>query len=136
MYNYSAKIYDIFISHAWKYSADYYAVENFIKTSSIGKRYRNYSVPKHDPFDTTSRLKEKLKEQVRQASVVIIIGGMYASHSDWIQYEIDVAKDYGKKILLINRWGQQRVPLAAQQAADKVVGWNQLSIVNGNKELC
>lgn len=51
--------------------------------------FRNYSVPKHDPLDSSGKLKKQLLDQMNPVQVVIILAGMYAAHSEWIQYEIE-----------------------------------------------
>ncbi len=47
--------YRIFISHAWDYDEEYYALEQKLKDHP-NFRCHNYSVPKHDPLETTSQL--------------------------------------------------------------------------------
>lgn len=126
----SLKTYDVFISHAWKYDADYYRLIQFLDDANLFK-YRNYSVPRHDPLDANnaSRLKAALDRQIRPVNVVLIISGMYVNYRDWIQYEIEVAQAYGKPIVGIRPWGSQRVPAAVQSAATEMVGWKTSSIV-------
>ena len=79
------KIYDLFISHAWKYNDEYYRLERLLNEYNYFA-YRNYSVPEHDPLDFNSvkELVEKLDEQIRQSSVVLVIGGMYCNYRKWI----------------------------------------------------
>ena len=124
------KSYDLFISHAWTYDDDYHRLVQFLKDAKRF-RYRNYSVPQHDPLDanSTSRLKAALDRQIRPVNIVLIISGMYVNYRDWIQYEIEVAQGYGKPIVGIRPWGSQRVPAAVQSAAVEMVGWNTNSIV-------
>ena len=87
------KIYDLFISHAWKYNDEYYRLEKLLNEYNYFT-YRNYSVPEHDPLDFNSvkELVQKLDEQIRQSSVVLVIGGMYCTYRKWIQKEIEIAK--------------------------------------------
>jgi hypothetical protein len=47
--------YRLFISHAWDYNDDYYTLEGMLRDSP-NFAFRNYSVPKHDPLDTRTRL--------------------------------------------------------------------------------
>ncbi len=124
------KTYDLFISHAWTYDDDYYGLVQFLDNANLFK-YRNYSVPQHDPLDANnaSRLMAALDRQVRPVNVVLIISGMYVNYRDWIQYEIELAQGYGKPIVGIRPWGSQRVPVAVQSAATEMVGWNTNSIV-------
>jgi hypothetical protein len=46
------KIYDIFISHAWRYSDDYNHLVKLLNEASNFKnfKWRNYSDPRHDPI--------------------------------------------------------------------------------------
>ncbi|MYC07797.1 MAG: nuclease [Chloroflexi bacterium] len=126
----SLKTYDLFISHAWTYDDDYYRLVQFLDDANWFK-YRNYSVPQHDPLDANnaSRLMAALDRQIRPVNVVLIISGMYVTYRDWIQYEIEVAQSYNKPVVGIRPWGSQRVPVAVQSAATEMVGWNTSSIV-------
>lgn len=129
------KSYDLFISHAWSYNVDYYKLEKMLKEALLFK-WRNYSVPVHDPLvdPKTSvgktKLTQLLDNQVKPVNCVLILGGMYAAHSDWILKEIEIAKAYKKPIIGIYPWGQQNIPLAIQNAATELVGWNTNTIVS------
>lgn len=130
--------YNIFISHAWKYSDDYNTIVKWLnEAQSEGKlNWKNYSVPQHDPLidpNTTvgkNKLKSMLKEQIRPASKVIIISGMYAAYSEWIDYEIDTSISYKKYIIGVKPWGQERIPTKISTNADIMVGWNKSSVIN------
>ena len=129
------KIYDIFISHAWSYDSDYYRVVQLLDGAS-NFRWRNYSVPTHDPVDanSTTKLKEALRRQMRPANAVLILSGMYATYSEWIEFEIDFAIQLGKPIVGIRPWGQQQVPKIVTDAATVMVGWNSGSIVGAIRQ--
>jgi len=68
------------------------------------------------------------------AQGIIIIAGMYAAYSDWIDYEIDEALRMGKSIIGVKPWNQQRTPVRIQNAATIMVGWNSASVINAVKE--
>lgn len=72
---------------------------------------------------------------MRTCQVVIVLAGMYATYSDWINKEIGIANEYGKPILGVKPWGQERIPQIVQDNADKIVGWNTDSIVNAIRDL-
>ena len=116
------KEYNLFISHAWKYNEDYYTVEKWLKSAKENEEliYKNYSVPQHDPLiDSNSiigkkKLKEMLKTQIRPSSAVIIISGMYANYSEWIDFEIETAISMEKYIIGLKPWGQQHIPTKIQ----------------------
>ena len=132
------KNYHIFISHAWKYSEHYNKIVTWLnEAKEEGKlNWSNYSVPSHDPLidpNTTvgkTKLKALLKQQISPTSVVIILSGMYAAHSEWIDYEIDTAVELNKYIIGVKPWGQERIPTKVSTNADVMVGWNKDSVIN------
>ena len=70
--------------------------------------------------------------------VVLILAGVYATYSKWINVEIDLAKKgftHGKPIIAIRPWGSQRISQPVKDAADRIVGWNTESIVAAIREL-
>lgn len=94
--------------------------------------YRNLSVPSHDGIDAddTDELKTFLRDQMRPANVFLIICGMYVSHSEWIDFEIDFSKRIGRPIIGILPRGSERVPVVVQNAAVEMVGWSTKTIVD------
>lgn len=128
--------YRLFISHAWSYSEKYQRAIDFINAAP-NFLWTNFSVPEDKKFDVMSvnALEEQLREQIRPVQCIIVIAGMYAAHSEWIQFEIDFAKSIGKPILGIVPWGAERTPLNVALAADKMVKWNSASIISGIREI-
>nr|DAU86313.1 MAG TPA: TIR-like domain protein [Caudoviricetes sp.] len=130
--------YNIFISHAWKYTEHYNKIVQWLdEAQDEGKfKWKNYSVPEHDPLiDPNSsagknKLKSELNEQIRPASKVIILAGMYAAYSDWIDYELTTAVNMDKYIIGVKPWGQERVPAIITNNSDTIVGWNKDSVIN------
>ena len=130
--------YHIFISHAWKYSDDYQTVVKWIDEAKAEGtlNWSNYSVPYHDPLVDPSnkvgksKLQKLLENQISPASKIIVISGMYAAHSDWIDFEIDTSVSKGKYIIGLKPWGQERIPVKIQNNADIMVGWNKSSVIN------
>lgn len=130
--------YHIFISHAWRYSDDYSKIVTWLNEAQQEAKltWRNYSVPSHDPLidpGTTvgkNKLKELIKAQIRPASKIIVISGMYAAYSDWIDFEIDTSVSMGKYIIGLKPWGQERTPVKIQNNANVMVGWNKTSVLN------
>lgn len=124
--------YNLFISHSWAYSDAYDKLVNLLNSSSYFT-YKNYSVPKNDPIHNAPydyQLKSAIRNQMQYASCVLIMAGVYSTYSKWIDIEIQLAKEMGKKIIAIEPWGSQHTSLTVKQAADKVVGWNTSSIVS------
>lgn len=130
--------YNIFISHAWKYSSDYNQIVAWLNEAQKEGilSWKNYSVPEHDPLIDPNtnvgknKLKQMLKNQISPTSKVIVLAGMYSAYSDWIGYEIDTAADYNKFIIGVKPWGQERIPTKVSNNSDILVGWNKSSIIN------
>lgn len=132
----SLREYRLFISHAWDYHDDYKRMVNLLENAP-NFNWSNYSVPKHDPAhgNSTSALKAQLINQMKFAKVIIVLAGVYASHSDWIQFEMDKANEWDRPVLGVRRWGSQRMSTAVRDASDEVVGWNTPSIVSAVRRL-
>lgn len=130
-------MYRIFISHSWTYSDQYNSIISFLDQQGIS--YYNHSVPKDDPVHTNGtdkQLYEAIDAKVRGCSCVIIMAGVYASYSKWINKEVEIAKKYDKPIIAVKYWGAQRISSVVEDAADIVVGWNGKSIADAIKSLC
>jgi hypothetical protein len=128
---------NLFISHAWEYDDHYWKLVNWFDDEP-NFDWKNYSVPSHDSCSdrTKSGLKTCLTNQMRPAQGIIILAGMYAAHSDWIDYEIDEALRMGKTIIGVKPWGQERTPVKIQDAAkDEMVNWNRSSVIQAIRDL-
>lgn len=127
--------YKIFISHAWKYGGSYDRIIEFLDAAN-NLIYSNYSIPWEKRFEGLYKyqLEDELRDQIRPVEVVLIIGGMYVSYSNWIQFEIDFAKELGKPIIGIKPWNGQRMPDAVTNASDIIVGWNTPTIVQAIRD--
>jgi len=127
----------LFISHAWQYNDHYWTLVNwFNKEPNFS--WSNCSVPSHDalPDKTSKGLSDSMTRQIRPAQVVIILGGMYAAYSAWIDYEISEAQRMGKPIIGVRPWDQQRVPINVQNASTiPLAGWNRSSIIQAVRNL-
>lgn len=134
------RTYNIFISHSWKYGDAYDRL-----TQLLSKRgyfaYRDYSVPRDDPIHTrgTDReLKAAIKRHMAPTHVIVILAGVYATYSKWINQEIRIAQtgfSTPKPILAIQPWGAEKTSRLVQDAADDIVGWNTESVVRAIRDL-
>jgi len=136
-----AKTYNLFISHSWTYPNAYESLCNLLNKAS-DFCYRNYSVPKDDPIHNApnqAALYNAIRDQMQPCSVVLIIAGVYATYSKWINKEIQIAQkefSFPKPIIGIKPWGNTNVSSVVQNAADEIVGWNTDSIVAAIKWHC
>lgn len=127
--------YDLMISHAWTYGDDYDRIVNLLN-SAPNFQWRNLSVPKDDPIHAQGAraLATALDDRVRRVHAMLVLSGVYASHSDWMQRELEMANGYGKPIVSIKPWGNQRSSAIVDDAAIVLVNWNTDSIVSAIRQ--
>ena len=136
----AVKTRNLFIGHSWSYGDAYGRLCGLLNAASYFS-YRNYSVPSNDPIHNARNqqlLRAAIERQMAPCHVVVIIAGVYATYSKWINEEIALAKRgflQPKRVLAITPWGAQRISAEVRQAADLVVGWNTNSIVHGIRTL-
>ena len=131
-------MYNLFISHSWAYSDQYDRLVALLNSNPYFS-YKNYSVPKNDPIHNAPyeyQLKAAIRQQMAPASCVIILAGVYSTYSKWINIEIDLAKEMGKKIIAVEPWGSIHTSTKVKYAADKCVGWNSSSVIGAIREIC
>ena len=134
------KTFHLFISHSWAYSDAYEKLVSLLDNRAYFS-YRNYSVPQDDPLHTNGTVRQlhnAIKNQMSPSSVVLILAGVYASYSRWIDEEIKIAQNefyVRKPIVAIEPWGSERTSAKVKDAADKIVKWNTESIVAAIREV-
>lgn len=132
--------YHLFISHSWSYSDQYERLLGLLRAKSYFE-FADYSVPRDDPIHnarTVAKLRQAIRNKMAPCSVVLILAGVYATHSKWINEEIDLAQRgfyLPKPIIAIEPWGSQRTSVPVKEAANKIVRWNSNSIVGAIREL-
>ena len=134
------RTHNLFMSHSWSYPNQYDRLLRLLRQRPYF-RFRNYSVPRDDPIhDAPSdrALRDAIRKQMRPCGVVLVLAGVYATYSRWIDVELGLAKSgfaNTKPIVAVEPWGSQRTSLPVKQAADRVVRWNTESIVRAIREL-
>ncbi len=124
-------IYNLFISHSWNYSDAYAKLLNLLNNVP-NFTYRNYSVPKDDPIHNAAseaNLKAAIRNQMQHASCILVLAGVYSTYSKWINIELDLAQEMGKKIIAIEPWGAEHTSAIVKTYADAIVKWQGTSIV-------
>lgn len=125
-------IYNIFISHSWSYSDAYDKLVDLLNSNTYFD-YKNYSVPKNNPIHNARydyQLKEAIKNQMQHASCVLILAGIYSTYSKWINIEIELAQEMGKKIIAVEPWDSEKTSSVVKNAADVIVKWRTDSIIS------
>lgn len=130
---------NLFISHSWQYDETYKGLCDLLDNSGYFY-YQNYSVPKSNPVHTDGTDRELIAaiyNRLRLCNVVLILGGVYASYSKWIQKEILIANESfstPKPIIGIRPWGQVNISSFVRDNAAEIVNWNTESIVTTIKK--
>ena len=122
----------LLIGPTWSYSDAYDGSVNLLN-SSLYFDYKNYSVPKDDPIhdaEDDHQLKEAIKNQMQHASCVLILAGIYSTYSKWINIEIELAQEMGKKIIAVEPWDSEKTSRVVKNAADVIVKWRTDSIIS------
>ena len=128
----------VFISHSWSYTEHYKKLAEWIfddnwNVEGTPIKFLDYSVPRNDPIHnapTDKKLREAIFDKIGRSHVVVIPTGMYATHSDWIQEEIDGSQHHSKPIVGVNPWGQERTSKVVAAHAREVVGWQKKSVID------
>ncbi len=128
-------MYHLFISHSWTYPNAYKDLTKLLNKFP-GFKYIDYSVPKDDPIHnapTDRKLREAIKAKMAPTSCILVLAGVYATYSKWINIELDIAKNgfsEPKRIIAVEPWGSEKTSRAVKNTADAIVKWQTSSIVS------
>ena len=129
---------NLFVSHSWAYGDVYDRLCDLLN-SAPRFDYRNYSVPKDDPIHNARNqqdLRSAISRQMQPTQIILVVAGVYATYSKWINIELDLAKrHYGKPVLGIKPYANTNVSTAVRGHADEIVNWNTNSIVGAIRRL-
>lgn len=126
-----AKDYKIFISHSWSYTEDLEALQKLLNE----RGYFNVTfleATKKTPIDSENAayVKTVLKARILQSDIVLALAGVYASHSDWMIWELETAKANNIPIVGVIPRGQERISTEVYSRSIVDVKWNTESIVD------
>jgi len=131
-----AKNYEVFISHSWDYVDDLKRLRTLLENRGYFNVNFNEVAPE-DAIDSTNSayVKSVLSTKIANSDIVLGIAGIYASYSDWMQWELDKALEKEKPILGVIPWGQEHVSSVVCSRANEIVRWNTESIVDAIRRL-
>ncbi len=124
------KTYNIFVSHSWDHSNDLISLHNLL--SNRGYFYYDpQEVTRNNPINSLDAIyiKQRLRERIRNSNILLALAGIYASHSDWMKWEIETAKELGIPIVGIIPRGQERISKVVFDNSIADIRWNTESIV-------
>lgn len=126
-----AKEYKIFISHSWQYSDTLEALRNLINARGyFSATYEESTRDKPINSDDESYVKRRLSQKIGNSDVILALAGVYASHSSWMQWELDKAIELGIPIIGVIPRGQDRISTIVSSRSVVDIKWNTESIVS------
>jgi hypothetical protein len=125
-----AKNYSVFISHSWQHIEDLKNLRNLLEN----RGYFNVQFEEATPdvpinSDNAYYIRQRLKQKISNSDIVLGIAGVYASHSEWMQWELDKAVELNVPIIGVIPRGQERISTVVSSRAKELVRWNTESIV-------
>ena len=126
-----AKTYKVFISHSWAYVEDLKKLRNLLEKRGYFKVDFEEASP-NEPINSSNAtyIKSRLKQKILNSDVVLGIAGVYASYSEWIEWEMNTAFNNDIPIVGVIPRGQQRISQIVYNKSKTDVGWNTESIVS------
>lgn len=126
-----ARDYKIFISHSWSYTEDLEALQKLLNA----RGYFNVTfleATKRTPSDSVNAayVKSVLKARILQSDIVLALAGVYATHSDWMIWELETAKATNIPIVGVIPRGQERISTEVYSRSIVNVKWSTESIVD------
>ena len=124
------KTYSIFVSHSWDHSNDLVSLHNLLSSRGYFY-YDSQEVTKNNPINSVNAIyiKQQLKERIKNSDILLALAGIYASHSDWMKWEIETARALGIPIVGIIPRGQERISKVVFDNSIIDIRWNTESIV-------
>jgi MTH538 TIR-like domain (DUF1863) len=132
----SDQVYDIFITHAWRYHDDWTRMGDLLDRA-MGESWRNFSVPWYDPaLDPNTELGNRLvhrwlEQQIVPACGVILLSSVFDNKSArrWVELEARLAREQGKPIIGVPTFGQEEMSSEAAAMVDVVCPWDAEQII-------
>jgi len=125
-----ARDFKVFVSHAWDYTNDLINLQKLLNE----RGYFNVEfseASKNVPINSANAgyVKTVLKKRILESNIVLALAGVYASHSDWMIWEIDTAYDNDIPIIGVILRGQTNISNEVNKRSKENVRWNTESIV-------
>lgn len=130
------KAHRLFISHSWTYHDAKDTMVRFL--DKLGLDYQSLYIPKKDPIHETGtdqQLLSAITEKIKRSTCLIILAGVYSYYDKWIEKEIEVARAYGKPIIAIQPWSNDKTSDIVRKNANRIVKWQGKCIVDAIKDI-
>jgi hypothetical protein len=136
------KIYDIFISHSWRYHEDWMLLSKLFDAEKK-IRWRNFSVPWYDPaLDPNTELGARsirnwLEGQIRPVFGFVLLDSVYGVKSarKWLDLEVELARAHAKPVIVLPAHGHATTSDEAKALADEAGQWDVASLLEAFERL-
>lgn len=121
--------YKIFISHSWSNDQAHKVLQQKLKLAGyLNVEFEEATRDKPINSVDATYIKQALKKKINNSHIVLGLAGMYASHSEWMKWELETA--HGTiPIVGVIPWGQERISKIVSDKSKENVRWNIDSIV-------
>jgi hypothetical protein len=125
-----AKEYKILISHSWQYTNTLEALRNLLNERAYFSATYEEST-KENPINSEneSYVKIRLAKKIGDSDIILALAGVYASHSSWMEWELDKALELGPPIVGVIPHGQERISSIVSSRSVVDVRWSTESII-------
>lgn len=125
-----AKTYRVFISHSWDYVDDLRRLRKLLEQRGYFHVEFTEASPDNPIYsDKNKYIRIALSQRIESSDIVLGIAGVYASYSDWMEWELDKAIEKNIPIVGVVPWGQINISRVVSDRAKEIVRWNTESIV-------
>ena len=125
-----AKSYRVFISHSWDHVDALKRLRKLLNDRGYFKvEFKEASPDNPIKSEKNKIVRLELSNRIKTSDVVLGIAGVYASYSDWMEWELDAAIEYNIPIMGVVPWGQKNISRIVSNRAVEIVRWNTESIV-------
>ena len=126
-----ARIYKVFISHSWSYITDLKSLQTLLENRGyFNVQFEEASPDEPINSDNADYIKSRLRGKIKNSDVILGIAGVYASHSDWMAWELDTAIKNNIPIIGVAPRGAERISTVVTSKSKEDVRWNTESIVS------
>ena len=130
-----AKTYPIFLCHVWSVEDGMERINSLLADYSRKTngefQYEYRSVSKDDPVQflrSNKGLIEAIEEQMKEASCVVLLAGVYDEYKRWTNLEFDAARKLKVPLILIEAADPKYTSFKEKRAAVKTVGWDDMAL--------
>jgi len=125
-----AKEYKIFISHSWQYTDTLESLRKLINARAyFSATYEESTKDKPINSEDENYVKRRLAQKIGNSEIILALAGVYASHSSWMEWELDKAIELGVPIVGVIPNGQERISAIVSSRSIADVRWTTESII-------